>query len=480
MSDQAQSTTMTPPAPSDFDGRRAFGRAARIRTPRTSHAVWSPPADRADPVSLLEEQATSRVPDLVPVRHGRMMVSPFTFYRGAALLMAADLATTPNSGLTVQLCGDAHLSNFGLFGSAERHLVFDINDFDETHPGPFEWDVKRLVASFEIAGRHRGFDDKDRRAIILAAGRAYRERMLAAAESTVLDAWYDHLDVDTMQAWLHDERQAERAAKRQVKTFDAVVAKALTKDSMQAFAKLVTTDGGQMRIIGDPPLIVPVEDLLDDTDIDDPVKAAREILASYRNTLFASARHPLSEYTYVHMARKVVGVGSVGTRAWIVLMRGRDELDPLFLQAKEAQASVLERFLEPCEYDNQGERVVRGQRLMQASSDIFLGWQRVRGEGRIERDFYVRQLHDWKGSLDAEKAVPRGTLLYARICGETLARAHGRSGDRVEIAAYLGKSDAFEESIAAFAEAYADQNEADYQAFTAAVADGRLRAVHGL
>ncbi|MFB9644279.1 DUF2252 domain-containing protein [Microbacterium terregens] len=480
MSDQAQSTTMTPPAPSDFDGRRAFGRAARIRTPRTSHAVWSPPADRADPVSLLEEQATSRVPDLVPVRHGRMMVSPFTFYRGAALLMAADLATTPNSGLTVQLCGDAHLSNFGLFGSAERHLVFDINDFDETHPGPFEWDVKRLVASFEIAGRHRGFDDKDRRAIILAAGRAYRERMLAAAESTVLDAWYDHLDVDTMQAWLHDERQAERAAKRQVKTFDAVVAKALTKDSMQAFAKLVTTDGGQMRIIGDPPLIVPVEDLLDDTDIDDPEKAAREILASYRNTLFASARHPLSEYTYVHMARKVVGVGSVGTRAWIVLMRGRDELDPLFLQAKEAQASVLERFLEPCEYDNQGERVVRGQRLMQASSDIFLGWQRVRGEGRIERDFYVRQLHDWKGSLDAEKAVPRGTLLYAWICGETLARAHGRSGDRVEIAAYLGKSDAFEESIAAFAEAYADQNEADYQAFTAAVADGRLRAVHGL
>ncbi|GAA3199350.1 DUF2252 domain-containing protein [Microbacterium terregens] len=420
------------------------------------------------------------MPDLVPVRHGRMMVSPFTFYRGAALLMAADLATTPNSGLTVQLCGDAHLSNFGLFGSAERHLVFDINDFDETHPGPFEWDVKRLVASFEIAGRHRGFDDKDRRAIILAAGRAYRERMLAAAESTVLDAWYDHLDVDTMQAWLHDERQAERAAKRQVKTFDAVVAKALTKDSMQAFAKLVTTDGGQMRIIGDPPLIVPVEDLLDDTDIDDPEKAAREILASYRNTLFASARHPLSEYTYVHMARKVVGVGSVGTRAWIVLMRGRDELDPLFLQAKEAQASVLERFLEPCEYDNQGERVVRGQRLMQASSDIFLGWQRVRGEGRIERDFYVRQLHDWKGSLDAEKAVPRGTLLYAWICGETLARAHGRSGDRVEIAAYLGKSDAFEESIAAFAEAYADQNEADYQAFTAAVADGRLRAVHGL
>ena len=480
MTDEGQTMMMSVPEPSDFEGRRAFGRAARVPTPRTSHATWAPPEDRTDPVALLEEQAVSRVPDLIPIRHGRMMVSPFTFYRGAALLMAADLARTPSSGLIVQLCGDAHLSNFGLFASAERNLVFDINDFDETHPGPFEWDVKRLVASVEIAGRYRGFTDQERRANNLAAARGYRERMLRAAASGVLEAWYDHLDVDKVQTWLQSEREEERAEKRQIKSFDAVVAKARTRDSMQAFSKLVSTEGGRMRIIADPPLIVPVEDLFPDGEIvQDTVGGMRDILSSYRQTLI-TANHPLSEFTYVHMARKVVGVGSVGTRAWIVLLRGRDDQDPLFLQAKEAQASVLERFLEPCEYDNQGERVVRGQRLMQGSSDIFLGWQRVRGEGGIERDFYMRQLRDWKGSVDPEKAVPRGTLLYARICGETLARAHARSGDRVEIASYLGKSDVFDEAMADFAEAYADQNDADYAAFLAAIDSGRLEAVQGL
>ena len=480
MTDDAMTATLTRPAPSDFEGRRAYGRAARVPTPRTSHATWEPPADRIDPVTLLEEQATSRVADLVPIRHGRMSVSPFTFYRGAALLMAADLARTPNSGLIVQLCGDAHLSNFGLFASAERHLVFDINDFDETHPGPFEWDVKRLVASLEIAGRYRGFTDEERRAINLAAARGYRERMLAAAESGVLEAWYDHLDVDRVQSWLQAEREDERAEKRQIKNFDAVVAKARTRDSMQAFSKLVSTEDGRMRIIADPPLIVPVEDLFPDgIGAQDTVSGMQAILAGYRSTLI-TANHPLAEFSYVHMARKVVGVGSVGTRAWIVLMRGRDELDPLFLQAKEAQASVLERFLQPCEYENQGERVVRGQRLMQGSSDIFLGWQRVRGEGDVERDFYMRQLRDWKGSLDAEKVVPRGMMLYARLCGETLARAHARAGDRVEIAAYLGKSDVFEEAIADFAALYADQNDADYAAFLAAIDSGRLEALQGL
>ena len=480
MTDEGQTMTMSVPAPSDFEGRRAFGRAARVPTPRTSHAAWSPPEDRTDPVSLLEEQAVSRVADLVPIRHGRMMVSPFTFYRGAALLMAADLAHTPSSGLIVQLCGDAHLSNFGLFASAERNLVFDINDFDETHPGPFEWDLKRLVASVEIAGRYRGFTDQERRANNLAAARGYRERMLRAAESGVLEAWYDHLDVDKVQAWLQSQREEEHAAKQQVKRFDAVVAKARTRDSMQAFSKLVSNESGQLRIVADPPLIVPVEDLFPDgIGAKDTVDGMRDILDAYRQTL-QHANHPLAEFSYVHMARKVVGVGSVGTRAWIVLLRGRDDADPLFLQAKEAQASVLERFLEPCEYDNQGERVVRGQRLMQGSSDIFLGWQRVRGEGGIERDFYMRQLRDWKGSVDAEKAVPRGTLLYARICGETLARAHARSGDRVEIAAYLGKSTAFDEAIADFAEAYADQNDADYAAFLAAIESGRLEARQGL
>jgi uncharacterized protein (DUF2252 family) len=479
MSEDGPATTMTPPTASDFAGRRAYGRAARVRTPRSSHAPWSPPDDRPDPVSLLEEQATTRVADLVPIRHGRMMVSPFTFYRGAALLMAADLARTPSSGLIVQLCGDAHLSNFGMFASVERRLVFDINDFDETHPGPFEWDVKRLAASVEIAARYRGFTDDERRRITLAAVRGYRERMLSAARAGVLEAWYDHLDVDAAQAWLREHREEQPARKRQLKRFESVVAKARTRDSMQAFSKLVATDDGRMRIIADPPLIVPVEDLFPvESNVRATVDGMREILDSYRTTL-PTARHPLDEFSYVHMARKVVGVGSVGTRAWIILMRGRDDADPLFLQAKEAQASVLEQFLEPSQYDNQGERVVRGQRLMQGSSDIFLGWQRVRGEGEIERDFYVRQLRDWKGSFDAEKAVPRGMVLYSRLCGETLARAHARSGDRVAIAAYLGKSATFDEAIADFAEAYADQNDADYAAFTAAIESGRLEAVQG-
>jgi len=480
MTDAGSSTVTASPAASDFEGRRAFGRAARVRTPRSSHAEWSPAEDRADPVSLLEEQAASRVPALIPVRHGRMMVSPFTFYRGAALLMAADLATTANSGLIVQLCGDAHLSNFGLFGSAERRLAFDINDFDETHPGPFEWDVKRLVASFEIAGRHRGFTDEQRRQMLLAAGRGYRERILHSAEQSVLDAWYDSLDAEKVQTWLREEKAAGSAQKRQLKGFDSIVAKALTKDRLKAFSKLVSTEDGQLRIIADPPLIVPVEDLVTDgrgaEQIEDWI---RHLLASYQKTLLIQ-HHPLAEYSYVHMARKVVGVGSVGTRAWIVLLTGHDDADPLFLQAKEAQKSVLERFLGASEYENSGERVVRGQRMMQASSDIFLGWQRVEGIDGIERDFYLRQLHDWKGSLDPEVMVPRGALLYARICGETLARAHARSGDRVAIAAYLGKSDRFEESIADFAEAYAAQNDADYQALMAAIDSGRLEAELGL
>jgi len=459
-----------------FKERRESGRSARARTPRSSHGGWGAAPDRLDPVSLLEEQAESRVAELIPIRHARMRVSPFTFYRGAALLMAADLATTPTSGLTVQLCGDAHLSNFGLFGSAERRLVFDINDFDETHPGPFEWDVKRLVASFEIAGRHRGFSDAERRALLLSATRAYREYMLSAAAASVLDAWYDTLDAGQVQAWVRDEREAERAGKRQVKGFDKIVAKARTKDSLQAFSKLVRKVDGKLRIAADPPLIVPVEDVVgDERSVEETEAVMRAILAEYQTTLLTE-RHPLSEYTYVHMARKVVGVGSVGTRAWILLLVGRDDADPLLLQAKEAQESVLERFLDPSPYKSHGERVVRGQRIMQASSDIFLGWQGATEDGAVERDFYLRQLHDWKGSLDPEVMVPTGAMLYARICGETLARAHARSGDRVAIAAYLGKPHDFDEAIADFSEAYADQNDADYNAFTAAISSGRLEA----
>ena len=464
------------PDPTDFAARAEWGRAARRRSPRVAHADWAPAADRPDPVALLEEQATSRVPELVPIRHARMMVSPFTFYRGAALIMAADLARTADSGITVQICGDAHLSNFGVFGTPERKLAFDINDFDETLPGPWEWDLKRLAASFEIAGRSRGFNAAERRETTVVAVRGYRERMHRAAESRVLDAWYDRLDADTLAEWVRAERLAGHAEKEQVKRTDSIIAKAKTRDSMKAFSKLVRVVDGKLRITGDPPLIVPVEDLapVGLTHADDE-EAMRELLRDYRTTL-PLARHPLDEFAYLHMARKVVGVGSVGTRAWIVLLRGRDDEDPLLLQAKEAQASVLERFLGASAFDHHGERVVRGQRVMQAASDLFLGWQRARGGDGVERDFYLRQLHDWKGSFDVETAVPSGAKLYAKVCGETLARAHARSGDRVAIAGYLGESDRFDQAIADFAVAYADQNERDHRAFVAAVESGRLEA----
>ncbi|KQZ11506.1 hypothetical protein ASD23_05540 [Agromyces sp. Root1464] len=467
------------PDPTDFAARAEWGRAARRRSPRTEHADWAPAADRPDPVALLEEQAETRVPELIPIRHARMMVSPFTFYRGAALIMAADLAHTADSGITVQVCGDAHLSNFGVFGTPERKLAFDINDFDETLPGPWEWDLKRLAASFEIAGRSRGFTDAERRDTTVAAVRGYRERMHRAAESRVLDAWYDRLDADTLAEWVRAEREAGHAEKEQVKRTDSIIAKAKTRDSMKAFSKLVRVIDGKLRIAADPPLIVPVEDLapVGRTHADDE-EAMRELLRDYRTTL-PLARHPLDEFSYLHMARKVVGVGSVGTRAWIVLLRGRDDEDPLLLQAKEAQASVLERFLGPSEFDHHGERVVRGQRVMQAASDLFLGWQRVRADEGTERDFYLRQLHDWKGAFDIESSVPSGAKLYAKVCGETLARAHARSGDRVAIAGYLGDSDRFDQAIADFAVAYADQNERDHRAFVAAVQSGRLEASEG-
>jgi len=467
---------LAPPASTDFAGRVEYGREARRRTPRSSHAGWAPSSDRPDPVALLEEQATTRVPELVPIRYARMLVSPFTFYRGAALIMASDLAGTPVSGITTQVCGDAHLSNFGVFGTPERRMTFDINDFDETLPGPWEWDVKRLAASFEVAARDRGFSAEDHLEINLAVVRGYRERMLQAAGSGVLDAWYDHLDTDGVMEQIKAERQAQRVTGKQVKRTDAVLAKARTKDSTRALAKLVEVVDGELRIAADPPLIVPIEqvDTVHHTR-EQQEEWIRQLLTSYQSTL-ERGHHPMQEFSYVHMARKVVGVGSVGTRAWIILLRGRDDGDPLLLQAKQAEPSVLERYLSPSEFDHHGERVVRGQRLMQAASDIFLGWQRVTGVDGVERDFYIRQLHDWKGSADVETMVPSGAKIYARFCGETLARAHSRSGDRVAIAAYLGHTDRFDRAIAEFAVAYADQNERDYAAFADAVASGRLEA----
>jgi uncharacterized protein (DUF2252 family) len=464
----------------DFAERRARGRAARKVVPRSSQGEWSPADDRPDPVALLEEQGADRVPELLPVRYGRMLVSPFTFYRGAALIMAADLAKTPNSGITVQLCGDAHLSNFGVFGTPERKMIFDINDFDETLPGPWEWDLKRLAASFEVAGRHRAFSKADRREITLRVVRGYRERMKKSAEARVLEAWYDRLDVDQVRELVRNEQKAHRAEKKQVERVESIIAKAFTKDSMNVFEKLVGHVDGELRILADPPLIVPVEDLVEDGIArEEDELSMRELLSEYQTTLLQT-HHPIKEFDYVHMARKVVGVGSVGTRAWIVLLTGRDDRDPLLLQAKEAQPSVLERFLKPSEFGEHGKRVVMGQRMMQAASDIFLGWQRVIGiDGRI-RDYYIRQLHDWKGSFDPEISLVPGALIYAGVCGETLARAHARSGDRVAIASYLGESESFDEAIADFSEAYADQNERDFQAFAGAVASGRLVAATGL
>jgi uncharacterized protein (DUF2252 family) len=356
--------------------RIARGKDARGKAPRSGHGSWAPAADRPDPIGLLAEQAHSRIPELVPIRYGRMLLSPGTFYRGAALIMACDLAPTPRSGVTVQLCGDAHLSNFGLFGSPERQLVFDINDFDETLPGPWEWDVKRLAASFEIACRDLGFAASDRRDIVLACGREYRQQMREAAKMSTLDAWYAHLNIEEVNALISAEVSGKRLGKQEAKEAGRDIAKARTRDSVRVFSRRTGQVGGELRIVRDPPLIVPVEDLvLSASARRETDRSIDRLLRSYRRTL-AHEHHPIEEFAYVHMARKVVGVGSVGTRCWIFLMEGRDLDDPLFLQAKEAQASVLERFVGTSEYTNHGQRVVVGQHLMQAATDIFLGWQR--------------------------------------------------------------------------------------------------------
>ncbi len=458
----------------------AQGKAARQKAPRSSHANWQPAADRPDPLALLEQQAESRVPELVPIRHGRMLVSPSTFYRGAAFIMAADLAATPVSGFEVQLCGDAHLLNFGLFASPERQMLFDINDFDETLPGPWEWDVKRLAASFEVAGRDLGFSPSDRRDIVTAGVHEYRDAMRRAAQMGVLEAWYAHLTADDLMSWIETEVRAKRLPRKEAKDAASIVAKARSRVHARSLARLAGEVDGKLRIIADPPLIVPLDDLVaPGTEREDTQAWMRSLVQIYRRSL-ASRHHPIEQFEYVDTARKVVGVGSVGTRAWVFLFLGRQRQAPLFLQAKEAQASVLERFVGRSEYGNHGRRVVEGQRLMQAASDAFLGWLRFEGlDGRM-RDYYVRQLHDWKGSVNVEAFRVPGATLYARLCGATLARAHARLGDRVAIAAYLGKGDAFDRALADFSVAYADQNERDYQAFVKAVKAGRLRAETGL
>ncbi|GAA2144825.1 DUF2252 domain-containing protein [Arthrobacter humicola] len=465
--------------------RAANGKGYRKDTPVSSHTGWTPAPDRPDPVALLEEQNLTREQDLVPVRHGRMLVSPFTFYRGAAKIMAADLKDTPRAGLVSQLCGDAHLSNFGVFASPERTLLFDLNDFDETLPGPFEYDVKRMAASFTIAARNNAFTKEETHDVTLTAVRAYREAMAQFAQMGTLDIWYARLSEEQlletidMAVATQKGKALKKAAQGMEKTARANVAKARTRDSLQALSKLGELVDGQYRIVSQPPIVIPARELGESLGVsaDELQHVIREQLRSYRASLQDDRRHLLERFEVIDVARKVVGVGSVGTRAFIALLQGRDQQDPLFLQVKEATRSVLEDHLPKSKFKQPGERVVQGQRMMQAASDIFLGWTRGAQEDRY---LYWRQLRDMKGSAVVEAMKPLGMTLYANVCGWTLARAHARSGDPIAIAAYLGKSDKFDVSITDFSERYADQNDQDYQAFADAVHSGRLESIEGL
>jgi uncharacterized protein (DUF2252 family) len=456
--------------------RAAHGKAARAEVSRSSHATLPPRTADIDPIELLERQAKTRVPELVPIRHGRMLVSPFAFYRGAALIMAQDLAATPRSGLLVQCCGDAHLSNFGAFASPERRLVFDINDFDESLPGPWEWDIKRLATSMLIAALDNGFPVKVQERVVLDTVNEYRSAMRQFAAMPNLEVWYAHLEVESTLQRFSGELKA-----KQVKAVEKQMAKARTRDSLAAFSKLTEVVDGRARIVDQSPLIVPITKLAADEAADDIFEELRRLIRAYRSSLRADRRLLLEEFELQDVARKVVGVGSVGTRAWIALLMGRDSSDPLFLQIKEAEPSVLEPFLGASDYANHGERVVTGQRLMQAASDIFLGWLHVdAGLDGEARDFYVRQLKDWKTSAAIEEMAPRGMAAYGRLCGWTLARAHARSGDRVAIASYLGAGDTFDRAMLEFSNAYAERNQSDYNALADAVKSGRVAAETGL
>ena len=453
--------------------RAATGRATRSQASRSAQGTWQRPADRADPVEILRGQEATRVPELVPIRHGRMLVSPFAFYRGAAAVMAADLATTATAGLRAQLCGDAHLSNFGGFASPERELVFDVNDFDETAPGPFEWDVKRLAASIEIAARERGYSSRKRRAAVIATVREYREAMQRFAGMRDLDTWYAKLDIETLT-------RALRSKGKKGKRLGKAAEKAHTKDSMRALSRLTHKVNGSLRIISDPPLIVPLQDLIDAGETRDVEGEMRKLIDAYKRTLSGAAARLMDEYHYADMARKVVGVGSVGTRCWIILMLGRDQKDPLFLQIKEATDSVLEPFAGKSRYTNHGRRVVEGQWLLQSASDIMLGWVRAKWLDGPKRDFYVRQLWDWKRSADIDTLTHGELVRYGRICGWSLSLGHARSGDPIAIGGYLGRGETFDLALAAFADSYADQNERDFKRFGAAAKAGEIKVESGL
>jgi len=454
--------------------RALAGKQARIAVPRSVHATWEPPSHR-DPLAVLALQATSRLPDLVPIRYGRMAASPFAFYRGAAAVMAADSAGSARTGLDVQLCGDAHLVNFGGFASPERDLLFDVNDFDETLQGPFEWDLKRLGASFEVATRARGMKSAERTAVVLACSRGYREAMQSFAGMHDLDIWYAKMDAtDIVNRW------GKEAGTAVIRGFQRTVAKAESKDRLKASAKLTQIVDGERRFISDPPLLVPVDELLppdSSQQLEDTIHAS---MRAYRRTLQGDRRHLLEQYRFVELARKVVGVGSVGTRCWLALLVGRDNDDPLFIQVKEAESSVLEPFLHKSQFKNHGQRVVEGQRLMQAASDILLGWDRTAGVDGLDHDYYYRQLWDWKASPDLDIMPPTTFRIFAQLCAWTLARAHARSGDAIAISAYLGTGDQFDRALSTFAADYADQNDRDHDALVKAIADGTVIATAGV
>jgi uncharacterized protein (DUF2252 family) len=452
--------------------RVAEGRAVRKRAPLERHAVWSPPRKRADPVEILERQAAERIPELVPIRYGRMELSAFAFYRGAAAIMAADLSGTPLCGLRAQLCGDAHLLNFGMFETPERSLIFGLNDFDETLPGPIEWDVKRLAASMEVAGRDLGFSASARERAVRATVRAYREALLEFAEQSNLAVWYANLPAETLCARLQGfaDRKSGREAEKRLR-------QALRRDHLHAFDRLVEQDRETIRFTSRPPLIAPIEDLLDSEQRERYIEIVQSFLRQYRDSLPPVRRTLIESYRYVHMARKVVGVGSVGTRAWVVLLTGRDEDDPLILQLKEAESSVLAPYAGETIYESQGRRVVEGQHLMQAASDPMLGWYHLKGWDGLHHSFYVRQLWDGKASIDVSRLTAKGLRVYGESCGWTLARGHARSGDRVAMAAYLGEAETFDRAITAFASAYADTSEADHQRLLAAIEEGRIEAI---
>jgi uncharacterized protein (DUF2252 family) len=454
---------------------RAQGKAARSAVPRASHAEFQASPDRSDPIELLERQARTRVPELVPIRYGRMLASPFAFYRGAAAIMTEDLASSPQSGLEVQCCGDAHLSNFGVFASPDRRLVFDLNDFDETLPGPWEWDVKRLAASILIAAQGNSFHRRDQRRAALECVSSYRTSIGSFANMGALEVWYSRFEVESVLA-----KYAKQFKPRDVKRTEKELAEARTKDSHSALSKLTCRVDGKVRIVDQSPLIVPLDKLAQGANPQQITATLRRVLRVYRESLPTERRHLFDQFELADVAHKVVGVGSVGLEAWIALHLGRVDDEPLFLQIKQAQPSVLEQYAGPSKFKKHGERVVVGQRLMQASSDILLGWLRVDADSENQRDYYVRQLKDWKGSAELDQMDPESLTVYGQMCGWTLARAHARSGDRVAIAAYLGSGDGFDQAIAAFAQAYAEQNERDYRALTAAVKSGRIIAETGI